>query len=159
MTSIFNLNKDITNIINSECDDQTINDTLESLAIDHNAKCVAVTDYIKHINMQLDAIKQEKARLQALEKALTSKKEVFSSFVVYNMKGRSIDKIEDGAHSIKLIKPKPALMIDNELLIPEQYKVIKTVESFDKRQILNKLKLGESIAGVSIGESKTGLKF
>jgi len=145
--------------MNSDCDDQTISDTLESLALDHNSKCVAITDYIKHINMQLDAIKQEKTRLQALEKALTSKKDVFSNFVVYNMKSRSIEKIEDGAHNIKLIKPKPALMIDNESLIPEQYKVIKTVESFDKRQLLNKLKLGESIAGVSIGESKTGLKF
>ena len=159
MTSIYKLNEQITDIINSGCDDQTVNDTLESLALEHNEKCVAVAEYIKHINMQLEAIKQEKARLQALDKALTSKKELFTNYVAKNMKGRSIAKIESGAHVITLVKPKPVLMINDESLIPEKYKVIKTTESFDKRELLAQLKAGEEITGVSIGESKPSLKF
>ena len=159
MSSIYKLNGQLHELINSDINPEAIKDTLEGLEGEADEKCVNLVKALRILNTELEGIKEEKARLDKLAKANLSKQEAFKDFILYNMQIRGINKIEDTLNPITRTKPKPVLSVLDESKIPEDYISVKTTFAPDKKRLLADLKEGKAIEGVAIGESKAGLKY
>lgn len=159
MESIYNLNKQLEQLLNLDADEQAIKDTLESMDGENDQKCINVLTYVKHIDSQLAEIKAETDRLSKIKKVLDSRAKTLKEHVINNMELRDCKKIESATLPVSYVKPKPMLVINDEKLIGDDYKVEKVVVSIDKKQMLADLKDGQEVSGASIGQSKAGIKF
>ena len=159
MTSIYKLNSQLHELINSDIDPETIADTLEGLEGEADQKCINLIKVLRILKNEQDEIKEEKARLDKLLKVNVNKQEAFKDFVLANMVIRGINKIQDTLNPITRMKPKQVLIVLDESKIPEDYISVKTTFAPDKKRLLADLKEGKVIEGVIIGESKAGLKY
>ena len=159
MTSIYTLNNQLHELINSDLDPEVIKDTLEGLEGEADQKCINIVKVLRMLKAEQDTIKDEKARLDKLLKSNVSKQELLKDFILSNMQIRKIDKIEDTLNPITKVKPKPVLSVIDESKIPEDYISVKSTFTPDKKRLLADLKAGKEISGVTIGESKSGLKY
>ncbi|MED1953955.1 siphovirus Gp157 family protein [Brevibacillus centrosporus] len=131
-----------------EIDEQAIADTLASLedAIDQKAEGIAKV--MRSNSALIDALKAEEKRLAERRKALENRNESLKQYLASSLEAIGVDKVKTATHTIGFRNNPPAVSVLDEAAVPLQYFI--TTQSLDKKSILEQLKNGEEIPGVTL---------
>lgn len=159
MASIYELNRDYQEVAalldtaESEEELQAINDTLAMLDCSIEEKLENTAKFIKNVESDVQGIKLEIERLQALKKTKENAIERLKGNIEYAMKEKGIDALSVGTFKCGYRKSE-SVEVDDLKSIPNDY--IKTEIKPDKTAIKKALKAGEEISGVHI---QTNMNF
>ena len=126
---------------------------LENNQADVEEKSIAIASFIKNIEAEYIAI--EKAKRAMLERQKKHKKKIedLKAYLLSNMERMGINKITCPHFEIKLKKCPPSVNVMDEDILPEEYKRTKTEVTIDKEKILQEIKEGVIIPGVSMKQN------
>jgi len=140
-----------------EMDAETLQDTLDGLEGDLQAKAEGLLSYVANIGSDVAAVDVEIKRLQARKKVMTNRQQSLREYLRFNMSVSGIDKISCPLFSVTLTKPRAVAIVDDEDAIPVKFKrEIPASYKLDKADLLRALKQGK-VEGAHLGESMPGL--
>lgn len=139
-----------------------IQDTLEAIEEEINAKCENIAKLIRTLEAQEKLLKEEEERLARRRKTLESKREWLKKYTMQQLEAAGIDKIRGALFTITLQMNPPAVeIVDEEIfmracegtkyLIPQPPKI-------NKKAILEDIKAGFEVPGVVLRQEK-GLRI
>lgn len=131
---------------------QSVEDELED-------KCANGIAIIQDLQYHSDAMNAEIKRLTARKKAIDNKVAWLKSYFLDHLQaiGKSKVLTNRGSMSVAKAGGKPALKIDDEKLIPDEFKFV--VSQIDTESLRLALESGESIQGAHLAERKFYLKI
>lgn len=152
MSTLYELTGQYLEIYNMDMDDETKQDTLDSIDWNDNylEKVENTIKVIRNLEGDNEAIDAEIKRLQKLKKSNTSKAQKLKTSIENSMKAIGKDKIGTTLFKVSIRRSK-AVEVDM-VLLPDQFKKVKY--EADKRQIMTLLKSGQEIAGAELVESE-----
>lgn len=115
-------------------DEESLNDTLESLNYDFDEKAIDLAKYIKEIQLNIEGIKSEILNMQERKSLFERKLEKLSEYLVFNMKDLNKEKIKGIGFDVKIQKNPPKLVLD-ESMIGDEWWQKETVRSLKKKEI------------------------
>ncbi len=151
--------KQLGNMIEDGVDESQLIDALNDVNEAFEEKAKSILFLIRNIEGNIELSKIEETRLSNRRKAMEKQLDSIKSYLIMNMAESGKTKIDNGVIKASYIKPKPSLMLSDESLVPDSYKVPKVTVSIDKKALLADLKEGKEVEGASIGESKAGLSI
>lgn len=115
------------------------------------AKVDRYAEFMAHLESQVELGKKEVARLQARIKSFEAHKQRLEDFAIRTMSAIGKDEIVGENHTLKLAKNPPALRINSEAAIPDEFRVIvpQTFE-LDKIAIKAALKAKREVPGAEL---------
>ena len=143
-------------LIESDYDQQTIADTLESLSGDLEAKSINVAMFIRNLEVTADAIKQAEKEMAERRKAIENKTEAMKLYLKQNMQRCGITKIESPYFALTLRKNPPSVVIDDAGAIPNEFYVFPDPPAPypDKKAISEQLKSGNVVNGAHLEQAE-----
>lgn len=165
MANLFEINNTIDSLLESELnkEDEVLNnetgeilsveELLNQLEMEQKEKFDNIGCYIKNLNADIDAIKNEEKKLSARRKAKENLVERLKSYLSSNMQYAGYNKFES-ARCVLSFRTSKAVEIAEGTELPENYINVKIVEEPDKKALKEAIELGASIPGVSIVEKK-----
>jgi hypothetical protein len=160
MTSLYQLTNEYQlaqiKLIESDYDQQTIADTLESLSGDLEAKSVNVAMFIRNLEVTAEAIKQAEKDMADRRKAIERKTDAMKLYLKENMQRCGITKIESPYFALTLKKNPPSVVIDDAGAIPNELYVFPAApEPYpDKKAIAEQLKAGNVVNGAHLEQAE-----
>ncbi|MCS9997129.1 siphovirus Gp157 family protein [Weissella confusa] len=141
-----------------DIDDEVFNDTIESLDDALEEKLTGYAYVIRNLEADEVALKEEERRLNDKRKAVATKIENIKGRVEQAMFELGLDSAPAGTMKFKFNKSNK-VVIDDEENIPDDFVKVKTERAIDKKAIKAAIKMGVTIDGARVVESKTlGLK-
>lgn len=125
---------------------------LESLNMQLDTKIDNIACYIKNLNAEISAIKEEEKKLEARRKAKEKKVSGLKQYVMDCMILADRDKFETSRTSLSFRKSKSINILD-ESNIPSQFKEVIETTKIDKVGISNAIKNGQEIHGAEMVEN------
>lgn len=122
-----------------------------------NAKALQIADLYRSLETEEKAVDDEIARLSEMLCKIGKVKDRIKSNLASACIALGVEKI-DGIHSNISFRTSEQTIIDDETLIPDDFKKIKQVVSVDKTKVKNGIKLGMEIPGVHI-EQKLNIQI
>ena len=166
MTSLYNIGNELQSI----ADDVTVlleqgadpnSDEVQQLLqkmvaqeSDWDTKALRVDKFLNHIKAQQEIVKLEVDRLQKKIKQLGSTFDNLHDLLLWQMQGFGKTEIKDPILSIKVRDNPPSVIIEDESLIPDDYKTEKTTVTVNKTRIKAAFKAGEQVDGANIVNSQ-----
>ena len=131
-----------------------LEDTLESITDAIEEKAVGYGKVIKNIEAQIEAIKIEEKRLSDRRKSLESSVRRLKDSLYESMKLTKTKRIKSELFTFNIQNNPPSLNIENEDAIPFEY-YQPQAPKVDKKELLNAIKNGLEIEGVSIKQGES----
>ena len=166
MTSLYNIGNELQSI----ADDVTVlleqgadpnSDEVQQLLqkmvaqeSDWDTKALRVAKFLNHIKVQQEIVKLEVDRLQKKMKQLGSTFDNLHDLLLWQMQGFGKTEIKDPILSIKVRDNPPSVIIEDESIIPNDYKTEKTTITVNKTRIKAAFKAGEQVDGANIVNSQ-----
>ncbi|ATI60407.1 siphovirus Gp157 family protein [Bacillus cereus] len=144
----------IQNMITDGVDPEVIQDTLEAVEEAIEQKALNTAYIIKSIEGNVETIKIEEKRLAARRRTLENNAKNLYSFLEQSLKAAEMDEVKNETLTLKFRTNAPSLDIAEGAQIPQMY--YKSVEpSLDRKQLLDAVKKGIQIEGVTTKRTKT----
>ena len=131
-----------------------LEDTLESITDAIEEKADGYGKVIKNIEAQIEAIKNEEKRLADRRKSLESNVKRLKDSLYESMKLTKTKRIKSELFTFNIQNNPPSLNIENEDAIPFEY-YQPQAPKLDKKELLNAIKNGLEIEGVSIKQGES----
>lgn len=138
-----------------DLDDQTIADTLEGYSADFENKVIAISSFIRNLEVSANAMKQAEAEMNDRRKSVERKIDGLKSYVLTNMKAIGKDKVECPLFKVSIRTNAPSVQVANEDAVPAKFVVMKTSTSIDKKALKEAIEAGEVVEGVSLVRSNS----
>ena len=139
-------------------DKDAVEEALNSIEGEFIDKALNVARYIKNLESDVKAIKEERDRLYKRETAYTEKCKWFKAYLEREMVSSNITKVEDPILPLSLRESPASVEIEPGAKIPKAY-LISQEPKVDKRGILEALKNGEKFKGIRLVEDRKYLKI
>ncbi len=139
---------------------EQLEDTLNEIEIDFKEKAESCLFAVANLNGEIDGCKSEIDRLAKRKKAKENQVTKLKEYLLFNMQELNSGKIDNGVMTASIRKGAPALQINSEDSIPQEFKKIVTSVSTDKKALLKALKEleeGEVIEGAEVIQGKSTL--
>ena len=136
---------------------EDLEDTLESITDAIEEKADGYGKVIKNIEAQIEAIKNEEKRLSDRRKSLESNVRRLKDSLYESMKLTKTKRIKSELFTFNIQNNPPSLNIENEDAIPFEY-YQPQAPKLDKKELLNAIKNGLEVEGVSIKQGE-GLRI
>lgn len=133
-------------------DEQTINDTLDSLNLRENLeeKAVSLAAFIKNLELEAEALRKAIDELVWREGALLNKIERNKSYLLYALQECKVKKINSPEFAIRVCSNNQKAAIKNQEAIPAEYlRITQRIEP-DKKRIKEALKQGIVVPGCEL---------
>ena len=161
MTSLYQLSTDyqiaFNDLIDSDFDQETIDDTLEGLKGMVEEKGRNVAAFMQNLEADAKAMKDAEKRMAARRKNIESAVKRFKEYLRENMTRTGITKISSPEFSVTLRKPLEIVEIFDEEVVPLEFLNVVTISTPDKREILKALKAGHEVMGAKLSHGVPGL--
>jgi uncharacterized small protein (DUF1192 family) len=155
MAKLYELTGNLKELESSDFDERALKDTLEAVGGEFNDKAVALLKVIENLNGDTSTIDDEINRLKARKTAIANRQKSMRQYLLFNMQESGIDKIECPLFTASLRKGSERVVIENEMMIPDEYAQIEVVTKIDKNAIKRDLKAGKEIPGSRIERGET----
>jgi hypothetical protein len=126
---------------------------IDSIAMELEQKSENIVKLIANWESDADAIDVEIKRLQNLKKHKESRAEWLRGYLERNLINAGIDKLDFKTHKVSFRKS-TRVIVEDERLVPEKYKRVKTVVDVDKTAIKEAWKQGIGVEGTRVDEFK-----
>lgn len=150
MATLYELTGQFLEIYNMEIDDETKLDTLESIdwTSDYENKVEGYVKVIKSLEADIEARKNEKKRLDGLNKSDQSKIDNLKAALAVSMTETGQTRVDTTLFKVGFRKSK-AVVVDEDKL-PKKYQIVSYKP--DKKEIKKLLESGSTIRGAHIEE-------
>lgn len=142
-------------IESGELQAEDLKDTLEAIEEAIEMKVENIAKIVKATEGEAEIIKLEEKRLAEKRKALENSTQRLKQYAEDELIKTGIQKVKGKLFTIALQKNPPSVEVLNESDIPEDYFRIVTQKSIDKKSILEVLKAGDSVPGVSLKQTES----
>ena len=152
MATLYELTGQFLDIYNMDLDDETKQDTLDSIDWneDYENKVEGYIKVIKNLDADIEARKNEMDRLKKLNDAAKAKKERMKAPLEESMELTGHDRVDTALFKVSFRRSK-AVEVDM-VLLPDEYK--KVEYKADKTALKRLLTDGQEIAGATLVENK-----
>ena len=116
-------------------DQQTAVDTMENMDAPIDEKMLNVGRFILEMEHQSEGIKAAMDRMAARKKTLDNRAEWLKGYLKAAMEHTGKAKVSDAYTALALVKNPPHVVIEDEALIPDEYKEDVTTTKIDKTAI------------------------
>ena len=143
-----------------EVDEQTLEDTMESLEGEIEDKADGCAMVLKELDMKADALKKEIERLQERKKSIENRADWIKKNLQELMVLADKPKFKTALFTFSIAKNPAAVRLDTEdtSIIPERF--LKYVEpSIDKTAMKEAIKNGEDLTGIAHLEQTESLRI
>jgi hypothetical protein len=139
-----------------EIDSQMLNDTLEALGGEIQEKAKNVACFARNIESFADQVDEAAAQMKERAKRLRDKATGIRGYILNQMRGAGITKIQAPEFTVAIRKNPPAVQIKSDAVIPSEYLVKPEPPAPypDKQKIKDALKAGVVIDGVSLEQAE-----
>ena len=145
---------------NGELTEEQYNALGEQLTLELQQKGSGIIGYTQNEEAFIEAVDFQIKRLQDLKKARQNKLEKFKQYVKENMDRLGITKMDTELGTLSIAKNPMSVEIENEEVIPKEFKQQVITTKIDKTAIKNHFKeTGEIPAGVNINTQNTSLRI
>jgi hypothetical protein len=142
-------------IDSGEVDPQALEDTLEGLQGDIQAKGAGTLAVLANLAAGITAYDNEIKRMQARKKTLERNRAWLKNYLRDNMQACGIQRIESELFTATLGLPPIVCEIYDEDLIPDEFvEVVPEVKKYPKATILKALKEGREVPGARLAEGQ-----
>lgn len=139
----------------SDLDEQTIADTLESYSAEFDDKVIAIASFIRNLEATAEAIKQAEAAQAERRKSLEKKAENLRKYVLSNLKATGKDRVECPLFKVSVRNNAPSVSIAEGSIIPAEFIKTKTELVTDKKALKEALEAGQELPGITLVRSNT----
>lgn len=136
--------------LNEEQQHQLINDTLEPIEDDFKTKALSIGSYIANLDLEAEALKTMEKRIEQRRKANERKVNWLKDYLHNEMKAINLLTIKDSQISLNVRKNPGRVIIENETLLPDNYKEAQTTILVRKSLIAEALKAGHRVPGAAL---------
>lgn len=138
-----------------DLDDETWQDTLESIDSAIEQKADGVMYVIRNLEVDVIGLKDEEKRLKSKREVAERKIKRLKQYLQENMEavGKTNFKTQLFAYNIQ--NNPASLKLTDEKLIPEKYYTVETSRKYDNKAIKNDLKAGKVINGAELRTSQS----
>lgn len=123
---------------------------LAEVTSDIKAKAFGIAEVLRSFERRAEDYKREQDRLYAARKVLEFAGERLKAYTLEQMQSMGIDRIDTGVHTVRVQQNPPRVEVVDAALVPGEYQRTKVVVEVDKRHILEDVKDGVVVPGVSI---------
>ena len=125
-----------------------------------NEKSQSIIGYTRNIELLIEAMKVEEKRIADNRKSLENRLAKFKEYVKDCMEKGGFSKIDTELGQLSIAKNPMSVEIENEDIIPNEFKVEIVTTKADKTAIKNHFKeTGEIVDGTRIIDNKTSLRI
>lgn len=143
----------LTTLTEDEFDQETIENTLEAIQGEFEEKGKQVAAFTQNINSDIGVIDKRIKELQARKRVMQNRQSSLKNYLHKNMEATGITKIESPYMTISIRKCPPSVVIDDEGLIPDEFKKVEV--KVDKTAIKN----ANGCPGAHIEQGKTTVQI
>lgn len=118
-----------------------------------NEKGIAIASFIKNIEAERNAIEEAKKAMAERESRLDKRVDYLTNYLQSNMERCGITEIKSPYFGIKLKKCPLSVDVQDENIIPNDYKKVKEIVSIDKLKIKEEILAGVVIPGASLKQN------
>jgi transcriptional regulator of heat shock response len=135
-------------------DEETFRDTLQAIEEALEDKVENMAKFIRCLEADAKAIKEEEQRLADRRKALENRVSSVNEYLQNQMEVAGLDKVKRPTVTVSIQNNPPSVEIADESLIPSDY-MIPQPSKIDKKSILSALKEGLVIEGCSMKQGRS----
>ncbi len=153
---LYELTEQIQEVLNNidYIDEQTFNDTMESLQYDLHEKAEAYAKVIKTLDAEVDGVKKEILRLSDMKSTRENRIEYLKRNLEQAMILADDKKFKTDLFSFNVQNNAPSLDIADDAKIPSEY-YIEQEPKLDRKALLDAIKTGHEIEGVGIKQTES----
>ena len=142
-------------VMEQEEDSDAYIDTLEGIQDAINVKAENIVKWMKNLEAESNAFKEESKRLADKAKAIENKRIRLKDYLESCMKNSNVEKLKAGLFSLNMQNNPPSVEIEDENKVPQQYRVPQP-DKIDKKAMLDDLKKGVDLgAGIKLKQEKS----
>ncbi|PIH59083.1 siphovirus Gp157 family protein [Paenibacillus sp. LK1] len=142
----------------TEDDLQMYIETLESIEDEVEVKVENIVKFMKNIEGDIEAFKNEEKRLEKKRKYLQNKFDGLKSYMQNTLEVSKIDKVNAGTFKVKLQVNPPSINIIDPAKIPDTFK-IEQEPKIDSKALLKAVKNGLEVEGAVLVNDKKHLRI
>lgn len=136
-----------------EMESEALVDTLASLQDAIEDKAENIAKLIKNLEADAKIIKEEEQRLAERRRAIEAKVDKLKMYLQEQLETAGIEKVKRPTITVAIQVNPPSVDVIDETAIPSDF-LIPQAPKLDKRSILERLKKGEAIPGVTLKQTK-----
>ena len=136
-----------------EMDTDAIVDTLSALQDAIEDKAENIAKLVKNLEADVKVIKEEEQRLAERRRVIEVKIERLKTYLQEQLEVAGLQKVKRPTITVSIQNNPPSVDLIDETLIPADF-LIPQPAKVDKKSILERLKKGESVPGVTLKQTK-----
>ena len=140
---------------NNELDEQTINDTKESVSLLLEEKSDQLELILKDLELKEEKCKEISDFYAKKAKKASERKKALKTLILEAMQRLGTKRIETETGAFTIKNNTPSLIIDDKSLIPAKFVTMIQSDKIEKEKIKKAIKNGEEIAGVHLETSQS----
>jgi hypothetical protein len=129
---------------------EVVEHTLEGLTGDFALKAVNVAAMVLHLEGEAELIDKAIQRMTKRRKALAARADALRDYLKAQMERTGIEEVKSPELLLKIKLNPPRVILDEEALIPRQFKQVERVVHIDKNGIRAALLAGRTVKGVHL---------
>lgn len=144
MANLFELTSNFKYILDhaDELDEQTLNDTLESIQEPLEDKVDNTVGLLKSLKNDIDNFKKEEQDLKKRRQTIENNFKRVKEWSEYTLSTLDVDKLKGNKHELRMQKNAVSLLIPDESKVPKEY-LIPQPPKINKSEIKEDLKNGD----------------
>jgi len=139
----------------ADCDDEALQDTLESLECEFDDKVQYLVKKVLECETNADICKQEADRIAKRKQAYENRAKRIKEYLQYEMTLANKPKLNYPLFTVYMQNNPPKVVVADESLIPSDYWIEKVEKQLDKKSILELLKSRNEIPGCSLEQGQS----
>lgn len=139
--------------VSEEMDSEAIVDTLSALQDAIEDKAENIAKLIRNLEADVKVIHDEEKRLAERRRAIEVKIERLKTYLQEQLETAGLQKVKRPTITVSIQNNPPSVDLIDETLIPADF-LIPQPAKVDKKSILERLKKGESVPGVTLKQTK-----
>ena len=136
-----------------EMESDALVDTLESLQDAIEDKAENIAKFIRNLEADAKIIREEEQRLTERRRAIEAKVDKLKMYLQEQLETAGLQKVKRPTITVAIQANPPSVDVIDETLIPADF-LIPQPAKVDKKSILERLKKGEAIPGVTLKQTK-----
>lgn len=138
-----------------DLDDETWQDTLESIDSAIEQKADGIMYVIRDLEVDVIGLKDEEKRLKGKREVAENKIKRLKQYLQDNMESLGKTNFKTSLFSYRIQNNPASLKLTDEQLIPQKYYTVESVRKYDKQAIKDDLKAGQVINGAELKTSQS----
>ena len=134
---------------------EQIKEALDLVEEEITEKADNIAKFIKSLEADEKAIKEEEKRLYDRRKGVENKRESLKQYLYMELENAGIRKVKSTLFNIGIQNNPPSVNIIDQDKISAEYITTEIIKKVDKRAILEKLKNGEVVEGAEIRQGQS----